>query len=100
MKKRTICLSVSIFLLILSGCGKDTLPDSYIEGSDFQYMRQGDTDWEPQMQRGEKGYYFRQGEFVYYLDDGTGLLLPLCNKVDCLHDREKDMERLTIKSQA
>lgn len=93
MKKRTICLSVSIFLLILSGCGKDTLPDSYIEGSDYQYMRQGDTDWEPQMQRGEKGYYFRQGEFVYYLDEGTGQLLPLCNKVDCLHDREKDTGR-------
>ena len=93
MKKRMICLSASVFLLALSGCGKENLPNTYIEGSDFQYMRQGDTDWEPRMQRGAKGYYFRQGEFVYYLDEGTDELLPLCSKADCLHDREIDQER-------
>ncbi|MDE6419916.1 MAG: hypothetical protein K2K87_05230 [Lachnospiraceae bacterium] len=57
-------------------------------------MRQGSSDHTTKMQRGEAGYYFRQGEFVYYLDEGTGQLLPLCSKADCLHDRETDRERL------
>ena len=93
MKKRKFYLFVTAFLLTLSGCGKENLPDTYIEGSDFQYMRQGSWDWAPKMQKGEKGYYFRQGEFVYYLDEETGEFLPLCAKADCLHDRETDQER-------
>lgn len=93
MKKRKFCLFVTIFLITLSGCGKENLQNTYIEGSDFQYMRQGSWDGEPKMQRGEKGYYFRHGEFVYYLDEETGEFLPLCAKADCLHDRETDQER-------
>ncbi|MCM1104852.1 MAG: hypothetical protein NC409_12195 [Clostridium sp.] len=93
MKRNILYLSIAAGFLMLSGCGKETLPDTYMEGSDFQYTWQGSWDWEPQMQRGEKGYYFRQGEFVYYLDEGTGELFPLCAKADCLHDRETDQER-------
>ena len=93
MKKGKFYLFVTAFLITLSGCGKENLPNTYIEGSDFQYMRQGSWDWAPKMQKGEKGYYFRQDEFVYYLDEGTGEFLPLCAKADCLHDRETDPAR-------
>ena len=93
MKKRKIYLITAAFLIILSGCGKENLPNTYIEGSDFQYMRQGAWDWEPKMQKGEQGYYFRQGEFVYYLNEETEEFLPLCAKADCLHDRETDPAR-------
>lgn len=94
MKRLLFYLSAVILLLGLAGCGKkDTLSDTYMEKSDFQYMRQGSMDFQPDMQKGEKGYYFRHDAFIYYLDEETEKLLPLCNRVDCLHDMETEQER-------
>lgn len=93
MKKIIFQILIMSCVIILPGCGKENLPNTYIEGSDFQYMRQGSSDYVPEMQRGEEGYYFRNNNFIYYLDEKTDTLLPLCNKADCLHDRESDPER-------
>ncbi len=93
MKKTLWRLCILSCAFVLSGCGKGKLPDTYVEGSDFQYMRQGTADYVPEMQKGEDGYYFRRGEFIYYMDEKTGTLLPLCNRADCLHERETDEER-------
>lgn len=93
MKKTLWRLCILSCAFVLSGCGKGELPNTYVEGSDFQYMRQGSADYVPEMQKGEDGYYFRRGEFIYYLDEKTDTLLPLCNRADCLHERETDEER-------
>lgn len=94
MKKLLFYVSAFILLLGITGCGrKNYLPDTYVEESDFQYMRQGSMDLQPDMQKGEKGYYFRHDAFIYYLDEETEKLLPLCNRVDCLHDMETEPAR-------
>ncbi|MGN0142276.1 MAG: hypothetical protein ACI4AD_08600 [Roseburia sp.] len=86
---------VLVALLMISGCGSSrNLPDAYIGGSDFQYMNQMGTVFSSTIQKGEKCYYFRHSDYIYYLDEETDTLLPLCNKVDCLHDKETDAERL------
>lgn len=92
MKK---CMGAIMFFLVVSvltGCGKKNLGDGYVEGSDFQYMYLDEWNRMNQ-QKGENGFYFVQGYYVYSLDSATQKLIPLCNKADCLHDRETDEKR-------
>lgn len=93
MKKGILCLFAIIFPLGLSGCGKEKLPDTYIEGSDFQYMQMDSAGEYMNMQQGEGGYYLRHGDYIYYLDESLGEIMPLCSRVDCLHDKETEQSR-------
>lgn len=34
---------------------------------------------------GENGVYISQSDYVYYLEDGINILLPLCGRPDCTH---------------
>ena len=61
-----------------------------------------ETDWDWSYQtshtvsafaKGPKGYYVRLGDFVYYCDFETQTLIALCNRPDCLHDKETDSEK-------
>ena len=38
-------------------------------------------------------YLYHNG-FIYYLQEGGDMILPLCNKADCLHDQETNLERI------
>lgn len=38
-----------------------------------------------------EGYYYFIGEFLYFLDKKTDLVVPLCNKLDCTHT-SKDID--------
>ncbi len=90
-KKFTAILLMIIVLLSVVGCGKEDLGDSYIQGSDYQYMFK--SLFYNTKARGEDGYFFLQGHYIYYLDDKTQQLVPLCNKADCLHNAETDESR-------
>lgn len=68
------------------------LPDTYIEGSDHQYMRMG-ISFFPYFQKGEEGYYFKYNDFIYALDDIKEEILPLCSRENCLHDKETDSRK-------
>lgn len=93
MKKR-IFLGIIVGLIILmTGCGKDVLPNTYVPGSDYQYMQLGGFDFFPRKQKGENGYYLKYLDHVYYFDEISETILPLCNRIDCLHDKEIDMEK-------
>lgn len=35
---------------------------------------------------GENGVYIMKNEYVYYLDDGMDILIPLCGRPDCSHN--------------
>lgn len=95
----SICVALSFVLCTtLTACGgkSATLPDTFVEGSDWQYMQESGWFFEPTVQKGANGiYYFIWKGFVYYLDSETQSLLPLCSKADCLHDQETDNERMT-----
>lgn len=93
LKAAKIFLILTISLFILSGCGKETLPNNYVKGSDFQYMQMDSAGSNTDIQQGEDGYYLRHGDYIYYLDELSGEILPLCNRVDCLHDKETEQSR-------
>lgn len=76
--------------LCLTGCG-GSLPDTYQEGSDYQYMEK--YVFTSFHQKGEGTEYFAYNGFIYYMDGATENILPLCGKADCLHDKEMDEEQ-------
>lgn len=99
MKKKTSALSflVSAFVLLLYSCGTQTLPDSYISNSDCQYMQVGAE--AATVQQTEDGCYVIRNGCLYYIEEGTDILLPLCNKADCLHDKEEKIPLLHTKQE-
>lgn len=83
-----------LFIVSLSGCGSSKYTqNAYIEGQDFQYMyfRQGSG---PIMAESENGYYFFSGYYLYYADKQTMRPVILCNKPNCLHDKETDPKKV------
>ena len=95
MKKNPLVFLIITVVLFISGCSsaEEELPDTYVEGSDFQYMYLGMSNF-PLVQKGEEGYYFLWNNFIYYYDERQEIIVPLCSKADCLHDQETDQEKL------
>lgn len=46
------------------------------------------------MARGENGYYFIVGDFLFFAESDMSKVTPLCNKPDCLHYNETDPQRI------
>ena len=92
MKKTAAVLAA---LLLLTACAKKTeaLPDTYAAGSDFQHFQQSTMASRVRVQEGEGGFYILKDDFVYYYSDRAGIMVPLCSRPNCLHDRESDPER-------
>lgn len=61
--------------------------DTYIENQDYQYYY-ADGFGHSNFQKTDNGYYASIGHFIYYIDSKTMKATPLCNKSDCLHDKE------------
>ena len=100
MKRK--CRSKAVMLVMalavsLSACGGNSstadLGDEYNQGTDYQYMLDCGMNGGATMARGENGYFFLQGHYIYYLDDETQTLVPLCNKANCMHNEETDPDR-------
>lgn len=91
MKKAGLCLMI-ITILFLAGCKSNTLPDTYIEESDYQYKQWAGTAYS-QLQQGTGFVYLYHNCFIYYLEEGIDVITPLCNRADCLHDQEQDAEK-------
>lgn len=89
-------LCIILAVLCLTACGKEELGDTYVEGMDNQYLMHSQDFFERNQARGEHGYFFKVGKYVYYLPDGTDTLVPLCSKVDCMHTDEVDKEKYAM----
>lgn len=80
-----------------SSCGEQPLEinysDKYIENQDYQYMY-ADGFGHSSVQKSDNGYYIAVNNFIFYIDGKTMNATPLCNKSNCLHDRETDEEKL------
>lgn len=102
MKKtylRIVCalLPAAMLVALISGCvGKEELPDTYVEGSDYQYLLRVNDDKCKKVQQGNEIVYLLHRGFVYYLDETAKVILPLCSRADCLHDRETDEAQLEM----
>lgn len=89
-------LGVMIFLLC--GCGKENTidySDTYIFGQDSQetFMNYQNQCY---FAADEKNYYYFDDKkyFLYTVDKITHHCQPMCNKSNCLHDKETDFDRM------
>ena len=96
MMKKFVSLLLVLCMIIglvpaLSGCSSsqyDSLPDSYNAETDYPYMFPA-MDTEKAITPSEDGYYFRLGDFLFYMDAESKEVVPLCNRPDCQHLKEK-----------
>lgn len=92
----SICI-LSGIVCTISSCGEKPLEidysDKYIENQDYQYMY-ADGFGHSSFQKSDNGYYTAVNNFIFYIDGETMDVTPLCNKSDCLHDKETDDKKL------
>lgn len=88
-------LILLLFTLTATGCSKTPSEDSYVEGTDYQYQYYDRNVLTNTTAKGQDAMYFFIGSYIYQLDEGTDTLIPLCNKPNCLHDKEKDESKLS-----
>lgn len=92
----TICV-LSSAACIFSSCSEQSLKidysDKYIENQDYQYMY-SDGFGHSSFQKSNDGYYAAVNNFLFYIDGKTMNATPICNKSNCLHDREPDEVKL------
>lgn len=96
MKKISILLLLAL-LASSVGCNKVTeytTENSYVENQDYQYSFSDLSTGNITVQKGNNGYYFSMNNFLYFFDEGTLKVAPLCNKANCLHDKETDQSRM------
>ena len=97
MKYTVACLFLLLSCLLLGSCGRDsagTLDDSYHAGTDFQFFQLNNSS--PgvfKIQETEDGCIFIHNDFVYTYDQQSGVVVPLCSNINCLHDQEEDPEK-------
>lgn len=95
-KKMNIILIIMIIATILSmltACNNNST-NTNVEGfdykRDFQYYYNSLNGINYPMTKSESGYYFfLPNKFLYYIDGKSMNTIPLCNKVNCLHNDEE-----------
>lgn len=97
MKIRCLFTSCLVGCLLLSGCSAEPVKlqttepvgdSSWIKGgSPVPNRRMGlDRNFAGHTANGENGIYLLHRSFVYYLENGTDVLIPLCGRPDCTHN--------------
>ena len=92
MGKKKFYIIILGLIILLTGCGKEekeNLGDNYILGKDNQYYFSGNY----LMTESENAYYFFSGQYLYSKDKSTGEVTVLCDKPDCLHNKEMDFKK-------
>jgi hypothetical protein len=90
IKKIVFIAITTLIIICINGCSNEkSLGDNYIQGQDSQYMFM-QTDDDRYIVKGNNGYYFANGNYLYYADSKSMKPIILCNKPNCLHDKETD----------
>lgn len=95
-QKKFLSISIVLFCIcFLCSCSQKEkfLEDTYIEGQDYQYMYEDREVHASTQAKGENGYYLFLRNFLYFFDNETQKIVPLCNRPDCLHDKEENEEQ-------
>lgn len=91
--KRIRSLAVSLVILLsLVACGSKAQKDygeEYDPEMDYPLMNEAELDG-IYVAKTENGYYYLNGDFIYYTDKDTMKPIPLCNKPNCKHENETD----------
>lgn len=83
-----IFLSLTFLLLAFAGCSKPAQPNEGKFTDSQEYLI--DPLWDTMMCESEDSYYYVYNNFIYVVDKETHKATVLCNKTDCLHDREQN----------
>lgn len=99
MRMRILITATVFMMLIVSACnsvnnkGNDLLSDEYHAETDWQFFQTTAWGRYPKVQEDEGGCYFYHDHYVYRYDSSSGTVVPLCSKVNCLHDHETDDQK-------
>ena len=96
MKCRLLFAICLVGCLLLSGCAPASVKpqatepvgdSSWVKGeSPVPNRRMGlDRNFPENIANGENGIYLLDRSFIYYLENGTDVLIPLCGRPDCTH---------------
>ncbi len=94
---------ISLFLLVIlvmcfAGCNSSSnnliFENKYIENQDNQYMYENGIGITP-LQKGQDEYYYLYNHFLYFIDNETFTVNPICSKSDCLHDKETITDKIS-----
>ena len=99
INNRLFTVIILAVLLIFPGCKSSALiknpkNDQYNAETDMQYFYKGDSIGTAKIQETADGCYLYHQGFVYHYENQSQKIEPLCCKLNCLHDREKDPEKL------
>lgn len=90
--KKLLCYA-GILCLFLTSCGNTEEDNAYHWGTDNQYFYEYAYNTKGTQAKGESGYFLFYDNFIYYYDDASGQVVPLCNRVDCMHDNDPERNR-------
>ena len=95
--RRIILAILALDILTATGCSKmqQGRADSFDPACDYQYQYYNtDVELGLNITEDESGcLYYLAGGYLYKYDPKTGENAPLCNKTNCLHDKETDETR-------
>lgn len=86
-----IFLSLTFLLLAFAGCSKPAQPNEGKFTDSQEYLI--DPVEEVNMCESEDSCYYLYNNFIYVIDKKTHKATVLCNKSDCLHDKESDYKK-------
>jgi hypothetical protein len=97
MRWRFLFIICLVGCLLLSGCDAASIKpqatepvgdSSWVKGeSPVPNRRMGlDRNFPEHTANGENGIYLLDRSFIYYLENGTDVLIPLCGRPDCTHN--------------
>ena len=99
-----LCLLLSAVTALGSGCspaGNAAEPEEpqhfspeYDFRTDYQYSYECSSVISRPIQSDGTGQFINKNGFIFYYRPETGVMTPLCNKPNCLHDQETDWNRV------
>lgn len=93
LKKLCSVLIASALTFSLAACGGDKVKWDMDYHPETDLKQNMEYPLDSLMSETDKGYYFINGLYLYYMNKDTLETTVLCNRPNCLHDREKDPEK-------
>lgn len=94
IKHITIGLILALMLIIFTGCSKnEKYGEEFNYKTDCQYSYDCSVASWRDVQSDLKGQYIYKNNYIYYYDMDSDTFSPLCNKANCMHDKETDDKR-------
>lgn len=97
--KKTVIILLLVIMASSIGCTNNSVKskniNTYDEIRDYPYSFCDLSTGNFTVQKGNNGYYFSINNFLYFADEDNMIAIPLCNKNNCLHDKETDYSKLS-----